>query len=286
MSPEQNAEDYATLELAFRYFAEQPALKASPNALANGAAMSEPELEQVLNRWSGVGLGRFLQLLSTPYLKSHLAHYENVYVEQALVKHAVESTSKLLTFAPESNKEVSKGLPICYSFHSTRFGLALIALAPEGVCSLGFHSPQRKVEELAALQDNWPGAIFTEDPDLTLPVADAINLYPNNYKFEFPIWVRATPFQARVWRLLMDIPTGGLVTYQCLGNIMGQPDASRAVGTAVGANPVAFFIPCHRVIRASAALGGFRWGLTRKHLMLAWEHAQLPPLPSTPNLFS
>jgi AraC family transcriptional regulator of adaptative response/methylated-DNA-[protein]-cysteine methyltransferase len=172
------------------------------------------------------------------------------------------------------------GLVIRYGVHASPFGPCIIATTPQGVCELAFAEPDDVPETLATLRARWPEAEWTEDPEATAPVRDALfaplDAPPDApSRAPFMLLLKGTNFQVRVWEALLRIPPGQTTTYGAIARALGEPGASRAVGNAVGQNPVAALIPCHRVIRQTGALGGYRWGVARKRALLAWEAAGL-----------
>jgi AraC family transcriptional regulator, regulatory protein of adaptative response / methylated-DNA-[protein]-cysteine methyltransferase len=161
------------------------------------------------------------------------------------------------------------GVAIDWGFHDTRFGDALVATTARGVCFVAFVDDDVSRERaLAELAQTWPGAALAERPDATAPVAAMLGT-PGESPLR--LHVAGTNFQVQVWRALLRIPEGRVTTYSALAQAVGRPAATRAVANAVGANPVSWLIPCHRVIRASGALGGYRWGLDTKRTLLALE---------------
>jgi len=182
---------------------------------------------------------------------------------------------------PGEFRENGAGLRISAGFHDSPFGEALVATTERGICGLTFHEGSRK----AALRDlatRWPNAQIEERPRVTAPVASrvfaALEVRDPDTVVPLGILVRGTNFQVKVWRALLQIPVGTVASYEDIATAIGAPTAVRAVGTAIGHNPVAFLIPCHRVIRTTGALGGYRWGLPRKRAMLAWESGRTSAL--------
>lgn len=163
------------------------------------------------------------------------------------------------------------GLTLRYGFHPTPFGECLIALTPRGICHLAFVGPVTRREALARLEHDWPLAPLHPDQNATRAAAAKAFPPPRGKVPALSLHVKGTNFQLKVWRALLEIPAGEVTTYGALATKVGNPKASRAVGTAVGSNPVSYLIPCHRVIRASGELGGYAWGPDRKRVMLARE---------------
>lgn len=182
----------------------------------------------------------------------------------------------LEALSPGEYKTGGQGIVIRYGLHETPFGLALLGITERGICHLSFVTADEISPARAILNQAWPAAELQPDADSTVAYCDAIFTPLAERSQPLTVVVKGTNFQVQVWRALLSIPPGGLATYQSLAAAIGRPTAARAVGNAVGKNPIAYLIPCHRVIRASGALGGYRWGLARKSAILAWEAAQHP----------
>jgi AraC family transcriptional regulator of adaptative response/methylated-DNA-[protein]-cysteine methyltransferase len=180
---------------------------------------------------------------------------------------------------PGEFRRAGAGLRIAAGFHETPFGDCLLATTDRGICGLSFVTEGREAA-MADLVQRWPAATVLERPRETAPVAArvfrALEVRDPEGLVPLGLLVRGTNFQVKVWQALLRIPVGGLTTYEAIASAIGSPGAVRAVGTAVGRNPVAFLIPCHRVIRSTGALGGYRWGGDRKRAMIAWEAARSP----------
>ena len=179
---------------------------------------------------------------------------------------------------PGEFKSRGAGIRIEYGFHPTCFGPCLLGLTHRGICWLSFVSVTGKRAALQELKSHWGGAAFAEQPDATGPVAVRIfSGLEGRQKSPLSLLLMGTNFQIKVWRALLEIPAGAVASYEAIGARIGAAKAARAIGSAVGQNAVAYLIPCHRVIRKSGALGGYRWGGERKRAMLAWEAARTQP---------
>jgi AraC family transcriptional regulator of adaptative response/methylated-DNA-[protein]-cysteine methyltransferase len=178
---------------------------------------------------------------------------------------------KLEAASPGESKAAGKGLSIGYGLHDTPFGQCLLATTPRGICHLQFLDAPSKNTDLQWLRLEWPQADILPDQQRTQPLCDRLFAPASVNNKPLALWVKGTSFQLQVWRALLQVPFGGMTTYENVAKAIGHPTAARAVGNAVGCNPVAYLIPCHRVLRASGALGGYRWGLGRKAALLAWE---------------
>ncbi len=175
---------------------------------------------------------------------------------------------QLETLSPNDFKFQGTGLKIYCGFQATHLGQALIATTSKGICSLQF------LKEVARepLEKEWPKAEIIFAPEVTQAISDAIfHPTPSDSKEPLKLLLKGTDFQIKVWRALLKVPAGSTISYQELAQMIDQPTSTRAVGNAVGRNPIGYLIPCHRVIRSSGALGGYRWGLECKKALLSWE---------------
>jgi AraC family transcriptional regulator, regulatory protein of adaptative response / methylated-DNA-[protein]-cysteine methyltransferase len=181
----------------------------------------------------------------------------------------------LEAIAPQAAKTGGRGVAVAYDLHPTRFGPCLIATTAQGICNLHFLEQADPVAAEALLQQDWPEAAIAAHPQGMAALCDRI-FAPAVGDPDPPlaVAVKGTDFQLQVWRALLPIPSGEVTTYQALARAIDRPTAARAVGNAVGRNPVAYLIPCHRVVRGSGDWGGYRWGAARKALMLRWEASQ------------
>jgi AraC family transcriptional regulator of adaptative response/methylated-DNA-[protein]-cysteine methyltransferase len=268
--------DYERIERAIRYLEENYRQQPNLKALARGAGLSEFHFQRLFRRWAGISPKRFLQYLTAGHavriLRESRTNLEAAYdaglsgggrLHDLLINlHAV---------TPGELKRAGAGLTIHYGFHPSPFGECLIAVTARGVCHLGFLPPEDRRAALAELAAEWPRAHIEEAPCVTAPLARRLFARGNGHSPGIDLHVRGTNFQIKVWEALLRIPPGGVVSYEELAQHIHAPRAVRAVANAVAHNPVACLIPCHRVIRKSGALGGYRWGETRKKILLAWE---------------
>ncbi len=183
--------------------------------------------------------------------------------------HLHDLSVQLVAMSPSEFQEGGKGLQICYGIHQTPFGDCVIAATPSGICNLHFLDTSDRDEAAQLLQSEWPNADLMQDQQVTQEFCDRIFAGVDNKPLT--VSVKGTDFQMQVWQALLQVPLGKTTTYQELAIAIGRPTAARAVGSAVGSNAVGYLIPCHRVIRADGELGGFRWGLQRKMMLLDWE---------------
>jgi AraC family transcriptional regulator of adaptative response/methylated-DNA-[protein]-cysteine methyltransferase len=183
---------------------------------------------------------------------------------------AAEFVDVLLETETIGGRNAADGWRMIAGFAASPFGRCLIAQVPRGICHLSFLEPARENADWPALGKAWPGVRMERDDAMAGQLAARIFGHGKQSR-PLRVFVRGTPFQIDVWRALMNVKPGTLTTYGRLARAIGKPAAVRAVGTAVGRNPVAFLIPCHRVIRETGAWGGYRWGVDRKQAIVAWE---------------
>lgn len=182
----------------------------------------------------------------------------------------------LKVITPGENKTLGKDLTIRYAMHETPFGKAFIAITSKGICQLSFLDDSGWEAPLKSLQAKWPQADIHENTEATLPIIQKLFAPSVDKSRSEPIslHVSGTNFQVSVWQALLQMAPSELTSYSQIAAAIGKPKSARAVGQAVGANPVAFIIPCHRVIQKSGKLGGYHWGVSRKQAILAWESAR------------
>jgi AraC family transcriptional regulator of adaptative response/methylated-DNA-[protein]-cysteine methyltransferase len=250
-------------------------------ALADIAAhlnMSPHHFQRLFCRWAGVTPKRFLQVLTLERAKQLLSASKPLLD----VSNAVGLSSgsrlydhfvQLEAMTPGEYKNGGVDLTIEYAVHDTPFGKAFIATTTRGICQFSFLDYSDIDAILSGLSVKWPHAILHENYRRTRAIIDT--MFDGEKELERPLslHVTGTNFQVSVWKALLQIPPGTVVSYSQVASGIGRPRSARAVGSAIGANPVAFLIPCHRVIRQSGSLGGYRWGETRKHAIHAWESA-------------
>lgn len=276
---DQNSADYHRIERAIRYLDAASPDRPSLDQVARHVGLSPFHFQRLFTRWAGISPKRFSQVLALEYAKERLHDSRNII--DATYDAGLTSGGRLHDLfvtldavTPGEFREDGRGVRITAGFHESPFGEALLATTERGICALTFHDGNRRgaLRDLAA---RWPNAIIDERPRVTAPVAarvfSALDARDPAGLVPLGLLVRGTNFQVKVWRALLQIPVGTVATYEDIASAIGQPSAVRAVGTAIGRNPVAFLIPCHRVIRTTGALGGYRWGLPRKRAMLAWE---------------
>ncbi|NTE89169.1 methylated-DNA--[protein]-cysteine S-methyltransferase [Agrobacterium rubi] len=270
--------DYETvrkvIEILTVEYRDQPSLE----TIATQLGQSPTQLQKTFTRWAGLSPKAFLQAVTLDHAK-RLLRDESLPLLDAALEVGMSGPSRLHdlfvtheAMSPGEWKAKGGGLLIRYGFHPSPFGLALIMITDRGLAGCAFADPG---EEKACFEDmspRWPNADYIEDSAATAPYASRI-FDADKWKSEQPLRVvlLGTDFQVRVWQSLLKIPLGKAVTYSHVAQDIGQPTASRAVGAAIGANPISFVVPCHRAVGKSGALTGYHWGLTRKRAMLGWE---------------
>ncbi|SPE55179.1 O-6-methylguanine DNA methyltransferase [Verrucomicrobia bacterium] len=272
--------DYARMEKAIGYlqthFLEQPDLAGA----ARAAHLSEYHFQRIFTRWAGISPKRFLQFLTLEYAKRQLTDSKAVLA--AALDSGLSGPGRLHDLfvsleavTPGEFKSRGAGLEIAYGHHATPFGPCLLGVTTRGVCWLSFTKSLGERKAVSELQAHWGGAKLAEDSTKTAPVAVKIfSTLGKRSNVPLSLLVMGTNFQIKVWQALLQIPPGKVVSYETVGELVGAPSASRAIGGAVGQNAIAYLIPCHRVIRKSGSLGGYRWGESRKRTLLAWEAAR------------
>jgi len=276
--PTSAAGDSERIARAIGYLQRHAAAQPDLAAVAREVHLSEHHFHRLFTRWAGVSPKRFLQFLTVADARSRITGTQSIFDLAAGVGLSGPGRLHDLFVAmeamsPGEAKSQGAGLDLRYGVHHTRFGRALIATTVRGICALHF------VDDLdtakARLAAEWPRARLLHDPRSTGTVIQRIFApLVSDARQPLALLVRGTNFQIKVWQALLALPVGALTTYGDLADGLGMPSAARAVGAAVGANPVAYLIPCHRVIRASGVLTGYRWGAERKAALLAWEAAQ------------
>ncbi|MBN1287328.1 MAG: methylated-DNA--[protein]-cysteine S-methyltransferase [Anaerolineae bacterium] len=269
--------DYTRIEKIIHYldtnFRAQPALK----DIADYAGLSEYHLQRLFKRWAGISPKRFIQYLTAQYAKERLQQAQSVLdvaYEAGLTGggrlHDLMVNVHAMT--PGEIKAQGAGLTIRYGFQATPFGECLLAVTERGICALSFVASGGRDGALLRLHDQWALARCVEDGGKTRLIVEQI--FSGGSDKRFNLLLKGTNFQVKVWEALVKIPPGALVSYGDVARLAGIPDAARAVGSAVGQNPVAYLIPCHRVIRKTGAFSEYRWGIARKKAMIAWDAAR------------
>ncbi|HHQ4476008.1 TPA: bifunctional transcriptional activator/DNA repair enzyme AdaA [Aeromonas veronii] len=271
--------DYARIADAIRFIASQVERQPTLDEIAAHVHLSPFHFQRLFSRWAGVTPKRYLQVLTLERAKALLQ--ESRPLLEVADTLGLSSGSRLYdhfvqleAVTPGEYKQRGAGLVIDHGVHDTPFGQAFVALTQRGVCNFSFLDEKAQETPLATLAHSWPEATLQEAPSRTQGVINT--MFDGNKAPDRPIslHVSGTNFQISVWRALLQIPPAKVVSYAQVASAVGNPKAARAVGLAVGANPVALMIPCHRVIQQNGKLGGYHWGETRKQAIHAWEAAR------------
>lgn len=256
------------------HFTRQPSLE----EVAGRVHMSPYHFQRLFTEWAGVSPKKFLQYITLQHAKQML-HTGHRSLSDTAYTSGLSGISrlhdlfiKLEGMTPGEYKKGGEGIAIRYQYADSLFGRLLVASTQKGICYMAFAD-----DEAVAMNDLtrlFPHAHYIDETDEYQAQALAVISGTGKNIGEIKLHLKATPFQLRVWELLLRIPQGQACSYGQLAQAIGQPGAARAVGTAVGDNPVAFLIPCHRVIRSSGIVGDYHWGSDRKIALLGWESAQ------------
>ena len=271
--------DYERIKKAIEYiqanFQQQPDL----DALAKEVYLSPFHFQRLFKDWAGVSPKKFLQYISLQHAKKLLRQHT---VSDTAYETGLSGSGRLHDLfiniegmTPGEYKNGGEQLRINYSFAESPFGNIIVASTTKGICHLAFADDEK--DALQQLRSQFPKAEFRQVVDTIQQ--NALFIFTQDWKnlSKIKLHLKGTPFQIKVWEALLKIPMGDVSTYSSLASGIGNPNASRAVGTAIGDNPVAFLIPCHRVIRSTGEFGNYHWGSTRKTAMLGWEAAKTNP---------
>ncbi|MCJ0830330.1 methylated-DNA--[protein]-cysteine S-methyltransferase [Acinetobacter sp. NIPH1876] len=276
MSSQQR--NYERIAQAIQYiqqnFQQQPQL----DEVAAHIHLSPAHFQRLFTEWVGTSPKKFLQYISVEHAKKILKQ-EQGSIFDATFATGLSSTSRLHDLfiqiegmTPAEYKHGGQSLTIHYQFAETLFGEVLIASTHKGICALSF--VENRADALQQLTAQFPQAVIIEQSDAFQHSALALFQKDQPQLAEIKLHLKGTEFQLKVWQSLLKIPMGQLSTYGELAKAIEHPKAARAVGTAIGSNPVAFLIPCHRVIQSTGAFGGYEWGTLRKTALIGWEGAQ------------
>ena len=273
----QQSEDYQRIEKAIRFiennFTSQPTL----DQIAESVHLSKFHFNRLFKRWAGISPIQFQQILTLEYAKEKLADASNL-LDTAFDAglsgpgrlHDLFITFEAMT--PGEFKKMGGGLKIGYGFNDTPFGQCLLAVTERGICHLGFVEKNNRSEAFNQIQHGWPEATLYEDQTRTRQIVRRIfRLKQPVDSRPFHLHLKGTNFQVNVWRALLKIPAGSIVSYQDIAALIGHPKAFRAVANAIAINPVGYLIPCHRVISKSGKIHQYRWGSARKKAIVGWE---------------
>ncbi len=274
-----SANDYQLVEQAIQFLDRNVRRQPELREIAASVGLSEFHFQRLFQRWAGVSPKRFLQFQTAQEAKRVLRQSGDLL--DASFHSGLSGPGRLHDLivnveavTPGEYKRRGAGLAISWGVHASPFGDCLLGLTRRGVCALEFLQPESAVDALTRLRSQWDNAEFVHAPQLTAPVAERIFGPHRQRQAPLGVLVKGTNFQIKVWEALLRVPAGAITTYARLAEGVGQPRAARAVGSAVAANPIAYLIPCHRVIRNTGAFGEYRWGALRKRVLLSTELAR------------
>lgn len=270
--------DYETIQAAIRYLSQNGPDVADLPGFARALGLTERQLSDLFRRWCGLSPKSFAQAVALDHAKSLLRSKESVL--DTTYEVGLSSTSRLhdlfVTYEampPGIFRAGGAGLDMIWGVGPSPFGLAVVTATEYGMSGLGFADDKTSIEQaFEDLANRWPNARFTRDDARVAPmIVQAFD--PARWSADRPVRVVliGTDFEVKVWETLLKIPVGQATTYSAVANHIGRPTASRAVGAAVGKNPISFVVPCHRVVGTSGALTGYHWGVPRKRAILGWE---------------
>jgi AraC family transcriptional regulator, regulatory protein of adaptative response / methylated-DNA-[protein]-cysteine methyltransferase len=279
-SGRQPARDYAIIEKAIEFIDAHREAHPSLGSIAAAVNLSEFHFQRLFSRWVGISPKRFLQFLTKEHAKTLLRQSGNLL--DATYEAGLSGPGRLHDLfvhceavTPGDYKNKGKGLKIRYGLAFSPFGECMIASTDRGICALGFLREDTGARKVQLLRNQWPDAELVEDGAHIDALARRI--FPaaiESSAAPLHLHVKGTNFQIKVWEALLAVPFGAAVTYQAIADAVGNPGATRAVGTAIGKNPVAYLIPCHRVIRKMGDFGNYAGGRARKMALIGWESAR------------
>jgi AraC family transcriptional regulator of adaptative response/methylated-DNA-[protein]-cysteine methyltransferase len=272
--------DYDLIRRAIAFLSESWTEQPSLDRLAAHLGLSPAHCQKLFKRWCGLSPKEFVQAITVDHARALLQGSASVF--DAALEVGLSGGGRLHdlfvsheAMTPGDIKRRGEGLELAYGFHASPFGEALLIATERGVAGLAFVDEDKGQSRDVALADmmrRWPKGRFVAAPDKTAPHARQV-FTPGTWNKERPVRLImiGTDFEVRVWESLLKIPMGRAVSYADIARHLGAPSASRAVGSAVGRNPISFVVPCHRVLRGDGSLGGYHWGLTRKRALIGWE---------------
>ncbi len=275
MNSTQSFIDYQRIEKAIEFIKEHQREQPSLEEIAAHIHLSPFHFQRLFTRWAGVSPKKFLQYLTIRYARECLKNTPTL--EEVAFSAGLSGSGRLHDLfisiegmTPDQYRKAGPGLTIDYGFHNSPFGKYLLGITTKNrICTLQFFSDERLA--LYQLQKSWRASELVYNQKRTGRIATSLFTPVSHAKLD--LIVRGTPFQLKVWEALLKIPFGGMVSYQSLAEHVHNPKGLQAVGSAVGKNPVAYLIPCHRVIKKAGEISEYRWGSTRKRVMLGWEAA-------------
>lgn len=274
-------EDYQRIEKAIKYIEFNYRIQPSLREIADVLSLSPYHTQRLFRRWAGISPKRFVQFLTIGYAKTVLRNSGSLL--DAAYASGLSGPGRLhdlfVTFeavTPGQYKNQGKNVVIHYGFHPSPFGSCLLGVTERGICWLSFSDKQNSEEAFSELNRQWRGAVIEKNPELTGKFIRGIfSRRTASDKKPLTLYLKGTNFQIKVWEALLSLPPGLLISYEDLALSIGKPTSVRAVASAIGRNPVSYIIPCHRVLRKSGHISGYRWGTIRKKAIIAWEAAQI-----------
>ena len=282
--------DYDAVRRAVELLTQQWELHPGLDSLAAHLGLSAAHTQRLFKRWCGLSPKEFVQAITIDHARELLEGSASVL--EAAYEVGLSGAGRLHdlfvdheAMTPGEFKRRGEGLVIQYGFHCSPFGLALVMTTPRGIAGLAFadgETAEAKTLALADMTRRWPAARFIENVAATAGHARQV-FEPERWSREQPIRLVliGTDFDVKVWQALLKVPMGRAVTYSDIARHVGTPGAQRAVGSAVGRNPISFVVPCHRALRKDGGLGGYHWGVTRKKAIIGWEKGQLVATPAS-----
>jgi len=271
--------DYQRIAQAIDFINANAKQQPSLEDIAGHLHLSPFHFQRLFSQWAGVTPKKYLQILTVGRAKQLLAQSKPLLDVSNAV--GLSSSSRLHDHfvqleaaSPGEFKAGGAGMEIQYSVADSPFGDVFIAVTPRGICKLSFLTNNNIDQQISQLHKQWPNARLIKKTSETTKAVETLFAGERNIDGPLSLYVRGTNFQINVWRALLQIEPGCINSYAQVAAAVGRPKASRAVGTAIGSNPIGFFIPCHRVLQQSGKIGGYLWGETRKHAIHAWESAR------------
>src|SRR6476469_1268353 len=271
------SEDYHRIARAIAFMRQHHLNQPNLATVAEHIGLSEYHFQRLFTQWAGISPKRFLQYLTVEYAKSKITQTKSLLdltldVRLSSPGRLHDLFVTLEAMSPGEFKAGGAGLQIRYGIHDTPFGTSLIATTARGICNLYFLETTDEQTAAQRLRLAWKNAEIIRDEQATQSLRDLIFTSETlNAQKPLTLLLKGTNFQIQVWRALLKLPFGAIATYQTIAQMVARPTAARAVGNAIGKNPIGYLIPCHRVIRESGELGGYGWGVDRKTVMLGWE---------------
>ena len=274
---EKQTHDYDLVKHTLAFISENWRDQPSLETLADQAGLSPTHLQRLFTRWAGLSPKAFLQAVTLDHARGLLR--DSASILDASYELGLSGPGRLHDLfvthegmSPGIYKAHGRGLNIQYGFHDCPFGRALILITSEGLAGLAFADHGKEKSALADMTARWPEATYVENQQATAAYARRI-FESERWKPDQPLKIVfiGSDFEIRVWETILRIPFGKATSYSDIASHIGKPNAARAVGSAVGKNPISFVVPCHRVLEKSGGLGGYHWGLTRKRAILGWE---------------